>query len=93
MSTPAERRDFERKVVKQVVLGKTERAEDWVWPPALLFSMVWGMVTAASLRSWSEGQNLGPHPRPLESESAFEVPHQGATCTLTTKGTIYRSGF
>lgn len=71
MSRPAERRVSEAKGVEHVVLGKKERAGDWICPTDLLFNMVWRMAAVASLRSWSEVQNLRPHPRPYESESAF----------------------
>lgn len=71
MSRTAQRRVFEGKGVEQVVLRNMERTEDRICPTALLFITVWGMAAAASLRNWLEVQNLRPHPRPSDSESAF----------------------
>lgn len=71
MSRPAERRVSEAKGIEHVVLGKKARAGDWICPTALLFNMVWCMAGVASLKSWSEVQNLRLHPKLYESESAF----------------------
>lgn len=42
----------EGKGVEQVVLGRVVRAEDWIRPTALFFTVVWGRGAAASLRSY-----------------------------------------